>query len=174
MLVRSPFFNTIVFLLLSFSVRSQTSTPPFRTGIGVALYPTGTEAGIGIRTSKENRLIIDARIAKASFFTDKTKNSSFGSEFSFVYRVVKYEKVRFHLGVGYKAEWNFPNDHKHGVVVPIGVEAFPFPFQNAGLFFESAPYALIDKAGNAISGIRTAAGFIFYFVRKQKETTTNP
>lgn len=112
---------------------------------------------------------MDVRIVKASFYSDRAKNSSFGSEFSFVYRLVKYEKVRFHVGLGYKAEWNFPNDHRQGLVVPVGVEAFPFPFQNAGLFFESAPYVLIDKAGNAVSGIRTAAGFVFYFVKKLKE-----
>ena len=165
-----PFlWSFITCLFLALTGLSQPATTPLNTGIGIALYPTGTEAGIGIRSSKDNRLIIDARITKASFYSDRTKNYSFGSEFSFVYRMIKYEKLRFHIGAGYKAEWNFPNDHRHGLVVPIGVEAFPFPFQNAGLFFESAAYALIDKNRNAISGIRTAAGFVFYFLRKQKE-----
>lgn len=142
-----------------------------QTGPGIALYTTGTEQGMGFRSSKEYRFAIDARLAKASFYSDKSKNSSFASELSLVWRVVRYEKVRFHVGLGYKADWSFPNDHRQGIIVPVGVEAFPFPFQNAGLFFESAPNALWDKAGNWSGAIRTAAGFIFYFLRSSKPNT---
>lgn len=146
-----------------------------QTGIGVGLYPTGTETGFGIRTSKESRLAADARITRASLFSDKTRSSSFVTELSLICRVVRLEKVRFHVGLGYKADWNLVEGHKHGIAVPVGVEAFPFPFQNAGLFFEAAPFYVIDpfsRRDNA--GIRTAAGFVFYFPVKARQTTQTP
>ena len=152
-------------LMFLFSVPASS-----QTGIGVGLYPTGTETGFGIRTSKETRFAGDARITRANIFSDKTKSSSFVTELSLICRVVKLEKVRFHVGLGYKADWNLVESHKHGVIVPIGVEAFPFPFQNAGLFFEAAPFYVIDAlAQKDNAGIRTAAGFVFYFPVKAKK-----
>ena len=146
-----------------------------QTGVGIGLYPTGTETGLGIRTSKEKRLLVDARITRANVFSDKSKVSSFVTELSFVYRLVKLEKVRFHVGLGYKADWNLNESHKHGVVVPIGVEAFPFPFQNAGLFFEAAPFYVQDfYSSKNNAGIRTTAGFVFYFPVKVKTEVKNP
>lgn len=157
----------IVICLLGFPAFSQ-------TGIGVGLYPTGTETGLGIRTAKDTRFAMDARITRANVFSDKTKSSSFVTELSLICRVVKLEKVRFHVGLGYKGDWNLVENNKHGVVVPIGVEAFPFPFQNAGLFFEAAPFYVLDpiaKKDNA--GIRTTAGFVFYFPLKAKKSTSD-
>jgi len=139
-----------------------------QTGPGIGLYATGSETGIGFRSGKESRWVLDARVAKANIYSEKSKASSLTSEISAVCRVVKLEKVRFHLGLGYKAEWNLNAGHRHGTVIPIGVEAFPFPFQNAGLFFEAAPFIMSDQEQNYYSGIRTAAGFIFYFPRKPK------
>lgn len=140
-----------------------------QTGAGIGIYPTGTETGIGFRSGKESRLALDARLARASLYSDKAKSSSFATELSLVYRIVKYERLRFHSGLGYKADWNFPASHKHGLIIPIGVEAFPFPFQNAGLFFEAAPFALLDMQHNYSGGLRTAAGFVFYFNKPFKE-----
>lgn len=160
------FFQILLFSLLSFPAASQ-------TGIGIGLYPTGTETGFGIRSSKEARFAADARITRANVFNEKNKTSSFVTELSMIYRVVKLERVRFHVGLGYKADWNLNESHKHGVIVPVGVEAFPFPFQNAGLFFEAAPFYVADfnaKKDNA--GIRTAAGFVFYFPVKVKKSKT--
>ena len=145
-----------------------------QTGIGVGLYPTGTETGIGIRTAKETLFAFDARITRANIFSDKSKTSSFVTELSVIYRVVKLEKVRFHVGVGYKADWNLNETHKHGLIVPIGVEAFPFPFQNAGLFFEAAPFYVSDYISKNNAGIRTTAGFVFYFPVKTKTSTLQP
>ncbi|MES2131382.1 MAG: hypothetical protein V4506_03475 [Bacteroidota bacterium] len=154
------------------------NTPVFsQTGIGIGLYPTGTETGFGIRTSKETRLAGDFRIARASVFNEKSKTSSFVTEVSGIYRVVKLEKVRFHVGLGYRADWNLNEHHKHGVIVPVGVEAFPFPFQNAGLFFEAAPFYVSDFQSHPKdnAGIRTAAGFVFYFpVKNKSNTVTTP
>lgn len=156
------FFLIPLFTLWSLSADSQ-------TGIGVGLYPTGTETGFGIRTSKETRFAGDARITRANVFSDKTKVSSFVTELSLICRVVKLERVRFHVGLGYKADWNLVENSKHGLIVPVGVEAFPFPFQNAGLFFEAAPFYVIDPATQKDNaGIRTAAGFVFYFPTKAK------
>lgn len=73
------------------------------------------------------------------------------------------------MGLGFRSNWNLTTSHKHGVVVPIGVEAFPFPFQNAGLFFEAAPYFETDNQSNWQGGIRTVAGFVFYFPKKLKK-----
>ena len=111
-----------------------------QTGIGLALYPTGTESGFGLRSGKDQRVYLDARIARAIFFSDsKAGQSNFLTELSAVCRVIKLEKVRFQVGVGFRGDWNLVATHKYGAVVPIGVEAFPFPFQNAGLIFEVAP-----------------------------------
>lgn len=161
-----PLFRIFFLLLLRVPALSQ-------TGIGIGLYPTGTETGFGLRSSKETRLAVDARITRANMFSDKTKSSSFVTELSLIYRMVKLEKVRFHIGLGYKADWNMNENHKYGLTVPVGVEAFPFPFQNAGLFFEAAPFYVIDpitERNNA--GIRTAAGFVFYFPVKAKKIKT--
>ncbi|PBQ33459.1 hypothetical protein CNR22_17305 [Sphingobacteriaceae bacterium] len=143
-----------------------------QTGAGVGLYATGSETGIGFRSGKETRWVIDARIAKANIYSEKNKASSFSTELSGVCRIVKLEKVRFHLGLGYKAEWNIHAENRHGLVVPVGVEAFPFPFQNAGLFFEAAAFCMSDPQQNYYSGIRTSAGFVFYFIRKPKLSNT--
>lgn len=143
-----------------------------QTGIGIGLYPTGTETGFGIRTSKETRFAGDARITRANVFNEKSKASTFVTELSLICRVVKLERVRFHVGLGYKADWNLNETHKHGVIVPVGVEAFPFPFQNAGLFFEAAPFYVSDFISKDNAGIRTAAGFVFYFPLKTKKIKT--
>lgn len=143
-----------------------------QTGRGIGLYATGTETGIGFRSGKETRWVIDVRLAKANIYSERSKASSVTSELSAVCRLVKLEKVRFHLGLGYKAEWNIHAEHRHGAVIPVGVEAFPFPFQNAGLFFEAAPFMMSDPNQNYYSGIRTSAGFVFYFLRKPKKDTS--
>ena len=96
--------------------------------------------------------------------------SSFITELSGACRVIKLEKVRFHIGLGLRNEWNYGgNKNKIGAVVPVGVEAFPFPFQNAGLFFEAAPFFTHDLEHAYDAGIRTAAGFVFYFPIKEKQ-----
>ncbi len=141
-----------------------------QTGLGIGLYPTGTETGLGIRTSKETRMAVDARIARANIYNEKNKISSFVTELSVIYRVVKLEKVKFHVGLGYRADWNLNDGNKQGVILPIGVEAFPFPFQNAGLFFEAAPFYVSDFKSKDNAGIRTSAGFVFYFPLKLKKS----
>ena len=155
--------NICILILLNCSAFSQ-------TGIGIGLYPTGTETGFGIRTSKEARLAVDARITRANmFFSEKSKVSSFVTELSLVCRVVKLEKVRFHVGLGYKTDWNLNEKNKYGLIVPVCVEAFPFTFQNAGLFFEAAPFYVSDFVSRDNGGIRTTAGFVFYFPVKPKK-----
>lgn len=154
----------ILFLFMAAAVLYMSG----QTGAGIGLYATGSETGLGFRSAKETRWVLDARVTKANVYSEKNKASSFSTELSPVYRLVKLEKVRFHLGLGYKAEWNPHAAHKHGFIVPVGVEAFPFPFQNAGLFFEAGAFILSDSEHNYYSGIRTAAGFVFYFLRNSK------
>ncbi len=112
---------------------------------------------------------MDIRIAKASLF-NSPKTGSLVNEASVLYRVAYYEKVRFHLGLGARADWNFDTKQKHrfGAVLPVGVEAYPFPFQNAGLFFEVAPFFTTAGGRNHNAGFRTVAGFAFYFLKKKK------
>ena len=150
-------------LLLSFVYTSLKS----QTGVGIGIYPTGTETGLGFRLNKDKRLSLDARVTRANFYS-KPGISSFLTEVSGIYRLVALEKVRFHMGIGFRADWNFSTDSKYGGVVPIGVEAFPFPFQNAGLFFEAAPFLVSDTFLHWQGGIRTVAGFVFYFPTKTK------
>jgi len=144
-----------------------------QTGIGVGIYPTGTETGFGFRSGKNSRWAADVRIAKANFYSNQTQ-SQFINEVSAVYRIIQLEKIRFHMGIGARTEWNFGGKkNKYGGVIPIGVEAFPFPFQNAGLFFEAAPFFTQDSQNSYYGGIRTVAGFIFYFPTKEKEQIKN-
>jgi hypothetical protein len=143
-----------------------------QTSIGIGLYPTGSEAGIGLRSSKNALACLDARVSKVSFLS-KSNSSSMLSELSVVFRIVKLEKVRFHLGLGARAEFNFDRRNRYGAVIPIGVEAFPFPFQNAGLIFEVAPFYTVDDRNDYVAGLRTVAGFVFYFQKKTKEALTN-
>ena len=151
------------FVISFLALKSQTT-------VGIGIYPTGTETGLGFRLNKEKRLSLDTRITKANLYSNKSGISSFLSEASVIYRLVRLEKVRFHMGLGFRSNWNFTNTHKHGAIIPIGVEAFPFPFQNAGLFFEAAPYFETDDRSNWQGGIRTVAGFVFYFMKKNKKT----
>lgn len=145
---------------------------PAQTGPGIGVFPTGTEIGLGFRSSQDTRWAFDARVARALFNSEKNKTSSFVSEVSVICRVVKLEKVRFNLGLGYRTDWNFVDRHKHGISLPVGVEAFPFPFRNAGLFFEVAAYFVSDlRSGNNIAGLRAASGFLFYFPVKQKKSS---
>jgi len=140
-----------------------------QTGPGIAIYPTGTETGIGYRSAKDTRWALDARITKTNISND-AKTGSMVNEISIVYRIMYLEKVRFHIGLGGRADWNFDvkEQHKYGIVTPVGVEAFPFPFQNAGLFFEAAPFYTASHEGIWNGGLRTVAGFIFYIPKKTK------
>ncbi len=154
-------------LLLSLSLVFYTFLSALaQTGPGIAIYPTGTETGLGLRSAKDTRWALDIRATRANFYSEKNKTSSFVSELSAVCRIIKLEKVRFHLGIGYRTDWNFTETHKHGVVMPVGIEAFPFPFQNAGLFFEAAPFFVSDFDKSSQFGIRTVAGFVFYIPSK--------
>ena len=158
---------SLILSLVFFEANSQTT-------VGVALYPTGSEAGLGLRLNKDRRFSMDARIARANFYSDvKAGQSNFVTELSAICRVVKLEKVRFHVGIGFRGDWNLVTSHKYGAIIPIGVEAFPFPFQNAGLIFEAAPYCVSDIHSKLSGGIRTVAGFVFYFPTKNNTPKTD-
>jgi hypothetical protein len=139
-----------------------------KLGPGIGFYPTGTEAGIGFRSSKDKTSLVDARVTKFSIYTNP-KQGSFNTETSLLYRIAYYERLRLHVGLGFRGEWTITQnqDDRLGVVMPVGVEAFPFPFQNAGLFFEVAPYFTSNSSGQNY-GLRTVAGFAFYFIKKER------
>ncbi|MCW3085409.1 MAG: hypothetical protein JWP12_2775 [Bacteroidetes bacterium] len=158
----------ITFLLILFLGLS--AVVPAQTGVGIGIYPTGTDIGVGLRSSKTSKWLLDARLTKANLYNTPTL-SSFTTEASAVCRLIRLEKVRFHVGLGVRTEWNFAGKRsKVGGVIPVGVEAFPFPFQNAGLFFEVAPYFTHDFDFSYSAGLRSVAGFIFYFPTKEKAT----
>ncbi|WP_073139002.1 hypothetical protein [Chryseolinea serpens] len=159
-------------VLLLLGMLSLAGSPLFaqtpKTGVGLGIYPTGTETGFGFRSSRDNRWVVDVRATRANVFT-KPNSGSFVNEVSLLYRVAYYEKIRFHLGAGGRADWNFAEgqSHRYGFVTPLGIEAFPFPFQHAGLFFEAAPFCTWTNSGTTNVGIRTVAGFVFYFLKKE-------
>ncbi|MES2760630.1 MAG: hypothetical protein V4677_00420 [Bacteroidota bacterium] len=142
-----------------------------QTTVGIGLYPTGSEAGLGFRLNKDKRVSLDVRIAKANIYSSSAAPSTFVTELNFIYRAVLLEKVRFHTGIGFRSDWNLTQTHKHGAIIPIGVEGFPFSFQNAGIFFEVAPFFETDDKSNWQGGLRTVAGFVFYFPKKFKTIT---
>jgi hypothetical protein len=141
---------------------------PAQTSVGIGLYPTGTETGVGFRSGKNSFACLDARVTKVNLFS-KAGTSSFITELSSVFRLIRLEKIRFHLGIGARTEWNIDRNNKYGGQILAGVEAFPFPFQNAGLFFEAAPFFMHDLRNDYASGLRTVAGFVFYFPKKEKD-----
>lgn len=138
------------------------------TGPGIGFYPTGTEPGFGFRSSKNTRWAADIRVARLNLFT-QPQSGGFVNEASLLYRAVLDERVRMHVGLGARADWSIAKgtDQRYGFVVPLGVEAFPFPFQYAGLIFEVGPYCTFGGQ-NANIGIRTVAGFVFYFKSKPR------
>lgn len=139
-----------------------------KLGPGIGFYPTGTEAGLGFRSAKDSKFLFDARVTKFNLYNNP-KQGSFNTETSLLYRIAYYERVRMHLGLGFRGEWTITTNQNDrlGVVMPLGVEAFPFPFQNAGLFFEVAPYFTSNSSGQNY-GLRTVAGFAFYFIKKER------
>ncbi len=140
-----------------------------QTGGGIGIYPAGTEAGLGYRSAKDTRWAADVRMARTNVFINPN-DGSWVNEASALLRVLRLEKVRLHVGLGARADWSNANgrSHRFGAVVPIGVEAFPFPFQNAGLFFEAAGFVTTDPSWDIHVGIRTVSGFVFYIPKKSR------
>jgi hypothetical protein len=163
---RSLLFFFVISAIMSIRVLAQDQS----LGPGIGIYPTGTETGFGFRSSKNKHWALDLRVTKANLFTNPGAGSLV-NEASFIYRIAYYEKVRFHVGLGGRADWSGDKNqsHKFGFVAPVGVEAFPFSFQNAGLFFEAAPFCTWMNGGNSNIGLRTVAGFVFYFVKGEKK-----
>jgi hypothetical protein len=162
--------KTVIALLLSVALAPAVwaQDQPY-TGVGIGIYPTGTETGFGFRSAKNKHYTIDVRVTKANLFTNP-EGGTIINEASWLYKIAYYERVRLHAGMGLRADWNLDKTaaHRYGFVTPLGIEAFPFPFQNAGLFFEAAPFCTWNNERNTNLGVRTVAGFVFYFVRKQK------
>lgn len=139
-----------------------------KSGLGV--LPTGSEIGINFRSSKDKPLFLDLRVSKVNILLNKN-SGGFINESSLIYRISKHEKLRFNLGLGLRLESSITpkQNQRGGVVIPLGIEAFPFPFQNGGLFFEVAPYFTSDKVNYQNLGIRSSSGFIYYFTSKSKQ-----
>lgn len=161
--------TSLKFILFLFITTLSISFNAQKFGVGIAFYPTGTEPGFGLRTSKNKMFFADIRLTKATIFRNPNSGILI-NEASTVFRVIQYGKVRLHLGIGARAEWNFtPNQlNRYGFVAPLGVEAFPFPFQNAGLFFETGFYTTFSADNSINLGLRSVAGFVFYFIKKEK------
>lgn len=149
--------------------QTPSSTTPQKLGPGVGMYASGSETGMGFHLIKDSRWSMEARFARTNIFV-QSQTGSWVTEAALLYRVAYHDKVRCHIGVGPKADFQIAESltDRFGLSFPIGVEAFPFPFQNAGLFFEAAPF-YVTAGGNDINyGIRTSSGFVFYFVRQDK------
>ena len=84
---------------------AQGFSQDLKTGAGIGIYPTGTETGLGYRSSRTNRWVIDVRITKANAFTEP-RGGTLINEASWIYRIAYHERVRFHAGVGARADWN--------------------------------------------------------------------
>jgi hypothetical protein len=160
-------FRHGLFLLLL----ANASTAMAQSGMGIGLYPTGTETGFGLRTGKERHWALDLRVTRFGVVGNgEEPRGSCVNELSVLYRVLHLEKIRLHMGLGFRADWQFDTTAKHriGAVMPVGVEAFPFPFQHAGLFFEAAPFYTLDRSRSLYAGLRTVAGFVCYIPKKER------
>jgi hypothetical protein len=143
-----------------------------QTSVGILIGPTGTEPGLGIRTSRDCRWAADIRIAKANIFVNP-KGGAWVNEASVVCRVLKQEKIRLNVGTGFRADLSIQAGTKSrfGAVIPLGIEAFPFPFPNGGLFFEVAPFATTVKGTDWNLGLRAVSGFIYYIPQNKNGKT---
>jgi hypothetical protein len=133
--------------------------------VGVGLYPSGTEPGISFKTSKVKPVYADIRFT--DFFFSDSDHFKFKSEVLVKRRFTYFERINFVVGVGPRMEYYSNDNLFYGVVAPLAVEAFPFPFPNAGLFFEVGPYYTTDFSGQFHGGFRTASGINFYFVNRK-------
>lgn len=159
-------------IMISQPLSAQTTaatTSTLSLGPGVGIYASGTETGLGFHLMKDSRWSMEARFARTNVLV-ATSAGSWVTEASLLYRVAYYEKVRLHVGLGPKADFQVSEtlNDRYGLSMPVGVEAFPFPFQNAGLFFEAAPFYLSGGGNDINYGIRTSSGFVFYFVQRDK------
>jgi hypothetical protein len=165
---RSPWiFRHGLFLLLL----ANAALAMAQSGMGIGIYPTGTETGFGLRTGKDSHWAFDLRVTRFGIQGNgEDRRGSCVNELSVLYRVLHREKIRLHTGLGFRADWQFdPSvDHRIGAVMPVGLEAFPFPFQHAGLFFEAAPFVTLDRSQSTSAGIRTVAGFVCYIPKKER------
>jgi hypothetical protein len=162
----------LFFLFASLALTFIYGQERLKSGIGI--LPTGSEIGINFRSSKDKTLFFDARVSKVNILLNKN-SGGFINEASLVYRISQNEKLRFNIGLGLRTEWNFTTkqNQRYGMVLPIGIEAFPFPFQNGGLFFEIAPYFSNDKTNLQNIGVRSSSGFIYYFTAKSTKHEKN-
>lgn len=166
---KCPILVVLLFGLLHSKGLAQTTTET-KTGAGIGLYPTGTEPGIGYRTRKNSKFAADIRMARTNVFTNPNKGS-WVNEASFIYRPLLLEKIRLHIGLGARVDWTLVAGERNrfGAVMPLGIEAFPFPFQIGGLFFEVAPFATTTNGSNWNFGLRAASGFVIYIPTKKKK-----
>ena len=169
MLKALTFSALLIGAVSTLCAQTTTATAPQKLGPGVGLYASGTETGMGLHLIKDSRWSMEARFARTNIFV-QSETGSWVTEASLLYRVAYHEKVRCHIGIGPKADFQVSESlsDRYGLSFPIGVEAFPFPFQNAGLFFEAAPFYLTAGGDEINYGIRTSSGFVFYFVRQDK------
>ncbi|MBX2979582.1 MAG: hypothetical protein KF905_09830 [Flavobacteriales bacterium] len=160
-------FRHGLFLLLL----ANSGSADAQSGMGIGLYPTGTETGFGLRTGKDSRWAGDLRVTRFGMQgTAEARTGSCVNEASILYRPLHLERIRLHTGLGFRVDWQFGTgqEHRYGAVMPIGVEAFPFPIHLAGLFFEAAPYCTIDRSGVPSYGVRTVAGFVCYIPTRER------
>lgn len=154
-------------LVMTYTASAQVTPTPTegkKLSSGVGIYGSGTETGFGFRSAKDTRFALDVRVAKTNIFTEPN-TGSIVNEINCIYRVAFYERARFFMGLGARADWGVGEtvDNRYGVVMPLGAEAYPFPFQNAGLFFEAAPFVTTADGTSYNIGVRTITGFSFYF-----------
>ncbi|MFN6944476.1 MAG: hypothetical protein ACK4ND_05980 [Cytophagaceae bacterium] len=149
--------------ILSFSSYSQ---------VGLGVYPSGSEAGLSFKTSKLNSFFADIRMSDFNF-SQNIEELSFKNEVFAKYRLTYFERINFIIGLGPRMEFYGQRRPFWGIAAPIAVEAFPFPFPNAALFFEVAPFYASDLHGQYHGGFRTASGINFYFVPRKSKLPEN-
>ncbi|WMJ73194.1 hypothetical protein RCC89_08465 [Cytophagaceae bacterium ABcell3] len=156
-------------LLTLFIFLGTLSTPFFTFAqVGIGVYPSGSEPGLSFKTSQRTKFFADIRLQDLQY-TNFADQQHIKTELLAKRRFNWFDRINFVIGIGPRAEFYGHQDNFFGVVAPIAVEGFPFPFPNAGLFFEVAPYYSSDFNGNFHSGFRTVSGINFFFVSRKDE-----
>jgi hypothetical protein len=145
---------------------------PAFSQVGIGVYAGGNEPGLTFNTSRYGKYFVDFRISDVLLPQDRSE-FRIRSEVMLKRRFTYFDRANFILGLGGRVRHTGSEGTFYGISLPVAVEAFPFPFPNAGLFFEVGPYLASDFNGRSVGGFRTASGINFYFFRQQKNGNAN-
>lgn len=130
------------FLFLCFSATS------LRAQFGVS-YHTSPLSFIGVNYEAGNKLLTELRISTNQYLSD------LGLEAIAALKIGRRAEADPYIGIGFRYD---PEGLGVGLVVPLGMNVYPFPKRNIGFHLEIAPIAGDDIVIRGSWGIRYRFG----------------